>query len=201
MDNAILFVDDQIEILDLLKKFLYMEPYKKYFTTNVKEALDYLKYKQISVVVTDLEMPKTNGLQFLNIIKNNYPDIIPIVLSGHTSMSMIIEAINNGHIYKYIPKPWKIDDSAKEFLKEAIKYYNSMKNSIIKKNFLEINDIIHVIKSIGIKFEWIQNDKVLYSNIENSMELSEKKEIFINNNNIIKLIDEKVSLVGETYEK
>ncbi|MDC7224925.1 MAG: response regulator [Spirochaetales bacterium] len=120
--KSVLFVDDQQEILDLLKIKLKDKPYRTYFANSCGEALALLEKETIHVVVTDLLMPDANGLTLLQRLKTEYPRVVRIVLSGLNQVTSILAAINNGDIYRYITKPWKIDDEAESIINSALDY-------------------------------------------------------------------------------
>ena len=54
-------------------------------------------------------MPSMNGIEFLREVRAYWPDTIRIVLSGYADTTAIVQAINEGQIYKFIPKPWNDD--------------------------------------------------------------------------------------------
>lgn len=125
--KKVLFVDDQREILDIIDIKLRDESYEKFYATSASEALDILRNKDIDVVVSDIMMPDMNGLDLLSKAREIKPETIRIVLSGNSQVDAIISAINEGNIYKYIMKPWKIDNDAKLIIREAISEADKVK--------------------------------------------------------------------------
>lgn len=125
--KKVLFVDDQREILDIIDIKLRDESYEKFYATSASEALDILRNKDIDVVVSDIMMPDMNGLDLLSKAREIKPETIRIVLSGNSQVDAIISAINEGNIYKYIMKPWKIDNEAKLIIREAISEADKVK--------------------------------------------------------------------------
>jgi len=124
MENRIvLFVDDEEQILKSLKRGLVNEPYKTLFANSGKEALEILEKEEVHVLVTDMRMPGMTGLELLKIVREKYPGIIRMVLSGYTQVTTLLTAINQGEIFKYITKPWKLDEEFIPAVREAIDYY------------------------------------------------------------------------------
>jgi DNA-binding NtrC family response regulator len=124
MENrTVLFVDDEQKVLTSLERGLLDEPYKKLFAQSGKEALEILKNNHVHVIVTDMRMPEMSGLELLRIIKTQYPDIVRVVLSGYTQVTTLLTAINQGEIYKFITKPWKLEEEFKTTVRQAIEYY------------------------------------------------------------------------------
>jgi len=128
MENkTVLFVDDEEKVLSSLKRGLLDEPYNKLFAESGKEALELLKQNEVHVIVTDMKMPEMSGLELLRIVKQEYPHIVRIVLSGYTQITTLLTAINQGEIFKFITKPWKLEEEFKGVVRESIERYNLQK--------------------------------------------------------------------------
>ena len=122
--RTVLFVDDEDKILTSLERGLLDEPYKTIFVNSGKKALEVLERKEVHVIVTDMRMPEMDGLQLLKIVKEKHPRIIRLVLSGYTQITTLLTAINQGEIFKFITKPWKLEEEFKSAVQQAIDYYN-----------------------------------------------------------------------------
>ena len=122
--RTVLFVDDDQMVLNSLKRGLFEEPYNMIFASSGKEALEIMEQKEVHVLVTDMRMPEMSGLELLRIIRGKNNNIIRMVLSGYTQVSTLLTAINQGDIYKYIPKPWKLEEEFKPSILEAIREYD-----------------------------------------------------------------------------
>ncbi|NLK40980.1 MAG: response regulator [Planctomycetes bacterium] len=123
--KTVLFVDDDPFVLETLKVGLIGEPYERLFANSAHEALQLLETERVHIVVSDLRMPEMNGLELLQIIRQKWPSVFRIVLSGQTQVSTLLHAINNGHIYKFIVKPWALEDDFKPAIREALKYVDT----------------------------------------------------------------------------
>jgi signal transduction histidine kinase len=108
--RQVLFVDDDENILKALKRALHAEPYRVHLAASAEQALALLTRETVHVVVTDIGMPKMDGLKLLEEITLRYPDTVRMVLSGRSGTATIIGAVNAGKIYRYILKPWDDDD-------------------------------------------------------------------------------------------
>lgn len=107
-NSKILFVDDEDGILNTLKRSLRKEPYNITTTNCVDEALNILNKYQFDLVISDYRMPKMNGIEFLGVVKVRYPNTTRVMLSGYADPDIIIQAINDGEVFKFIKKPWDI---------------------------------------------------------------------------------------------
>ena len=68
-------------------------------------------------------MPGMNGIEFLQRVKDDYPDTVRIVLSGFADAHLIVESINKGEVYRFVPKPWN-DDELKATLRQCLDQYD-----------------------------------------------------------------------------
>lgn len=135
--NRVLFVDDEPNILSSLKRGLAREKYLKFFALNADEALYILGEHEIHVIVTDMRMPGMNGLDLLKLVSEKYPNVVKIVLSGYTQLPQVLATINQVDIYKFIPKPWNMEEEFIPLIRGAIAHYN-MQNDYRKfRNTLE----------------------------------------------------------------
>ncbi|WP_028590077.1 response regulator [Paenibacillus massiliensis] len=117
----ILFVDDSPMVLSLLERTLMQEAFIMHTANTPKEALQVLKEQPIDVVVSDLLMPGLDGLKFLRMIKEDYPHIVRIILSGHLHTQSILAAINQVGVFRFLTKPLELDDDTlKKILDEAL---------------------------------------------------------------------------------
>lgn len=122
--RTVLFVDDEEAILHSLERDLIDEPYNKLFTISCKEALEILKREEVHVIITDLRMPEMSGLEFIRIIKKEYPHIIRMVHSGYGQDAALQTAIDQGEIYILIPKPLELRGNFKKLIQRAVDHYN-----------------------------------------------------------------------------
>ncbi|NPA25218.1 MAG: response regulator [Deltaproteobacteria bacterium] len=124
---SILFVDDERRVLNSLKRGLMGEPYRIILALSGKEALEILENEPVAVIVSDMKMPEMNGLELLQLVAQRFPDVIRLVLSGYSHTSTVLAAVNEGRIFRYITKPWSIDNDIKPALEDAVKLYQLRK--------------------------------------------------------------------------
>jgi len=119
--RTVLFVDDDQAILRSLERGLLDESYNKLFTSSCKEALEILKRKDVHVIVTDMLMPEMTGLELLRIVRKKYPDITGMVLTGYEPGAELQNAVEQGEIFKLIPKPlWKLGGKFERLVRRAL---------------------------------------------------------------------------------
>lgn len=109
LNTRILIVDDDPLILDVLGTFLASLGYTYKAVENGKDAVDSLKEKDYTIVITDMIMPKMDGMQLLKHIKDNYPRIDVIVVTGYTGKFSYTDVIKAGAC-DFISKPFNTDE-------------------------------------------------------------------------------------------
>jgi len=109
-NHSILIVDDEINILNALKRGFDSEEYVIYTAQSGEEGLGILEKENIDLIISDQKMPGMNGIEFLERTVEKYPDVIRIILTGYADLDDAIRAINSGCIYKFIQKPWNNED-------------------------------------------------------------------------------------------
>jgi response regulator RpfG family c-di-GMP phosphodiesterase len=107
--HPILLVDDEPEILFSLRGLLRRD-FEIYTAESGHQAIDVLKQYPIHVIMTDQRMPDMTGVQLLHQVADEYPQAIRMVFTGYADIKAVIDAVNEGHIYRYITKPWDPDE-------------------------------------------------------------------------------------------
>jgi CheY-like chemotaxis protein len=121
-DYRVLFVDDEPNILNSLRRGLAEEEYFCHFAGSGKEALEIIKSEKIAVIVTDMRMPEMNGLELLTQASELSPMTVKVVLSGYTQLPQILVTVNQVDIFKFITKPWELDDFIM-VIRKCLDYY------------------------------------------------------------------------------
>lgn len=119
----ILCVDDEPNVLRALGRLFLDEDFVLLTATSGEEGLKLLQENDpVQLVVSDYRMPGMNGVDFLKIVCERWPDTMRIVLSGYADTAAVVAAINEGKIYKFIPKPWN-DDELKVTIANAVEVF------------------------------------------------------------------------------
>ncbi|HWN12645.1 MAG TPA: response regulator, partial [Candidatus Dormibacteraeota bacterium] len=105
-ETTILIVDDEPRVLDALEAILAAE-FRVLRAGHGEEALERLAAEpDVAVIVTDHRMPGMTGVELLRRCQERTPDAVRIVLTAYTDVDSLMEAINTGRIYHFVPKPW-----------------------------------------------------------------------------------------------
>ena len=107
-DKRLLVVDDEPENLDVLDALLQDE-YRVHRAATGSEAVSLLKAHPVDVVVADQRMPGMSGVELLERVGNERPDVAGIILTAYTDSPAIMSAINQAHVFRFLTKPFEAE--------------------------------------------------------------------------------------------
>lgn len=110
----LLIVDDDYDMLELIQRQLQEQNFYAYKAASVVEAINILKYSRIDLLITDLKMPKIDGIELLKYVEDHYPQLPKLVITGFPSIDGALQAMKSGAL-DYLTKPFTKDE-----LKQAI---------------------------------------------------------------------------------
>jgi two-component system response regulator HydG len=103
--ESVLVVDDSLEMLELLQRQLKSMGMITFRASNVPDAIELLKHTAVDLLITDLQMPEINGMQLVHYVKEHYPELPVLVVTGYPSISGAVEAVKSG-VIDYLVKPF-----------------------------------------------------------------------------------------------
>jgi response regulator RpfG family c-di-GMP phosphodiesterase len=107
--HTLLVVDDEADVCDSVHDLL-----RRQFTVlrarNAEEGLKLLKDNEVHIIMTDQRMPKITGVELLSRARTGHPQAVRMLFTGYADLESIIAAINQGHIFKFLKKPWQPED-------------------------------------------------------------------------------------------
>jgi two-component system sensor histidine kinase/response regulator len=106
MKESILYVDDELINLELFR-INFEDDYNVITAESGNEALSILASNYIPVIVSDLKMPGMNGLELISKIKGQSPEKICIMLTAYAETDVMLKAVNEELIFRYLLKPWR----------------------------------------------------------------------------------------------
>ena len=101
----VLVVDDEHQVVDLITEVLRMSGFQSASAMNARQALASLRREQFHLLITDVRLPDSSGIDLLRIVRDKYPNLPAIVVTGYASIDGTKEALNLGAV-DYIPKPF-----------------------------------------------------------------------------------------------
>ena len=118
---SVLVVDDEPAVLHTLHRQL-LPHFDVVTAPHALAARAILTQRPVDIVLTDQRMPGMSGAQLLEWVAQNHPSTIRLLMTGFTELEDAIEAINRGHVYYYLLKPWRLDDLLQIFRNAADKF-------------------------------------------------------------------------------
>lgn len=117
----ILVVDDEEDNLALLYRTLRND-YDVLKALCAKDALEILEHEECQLILSDHKMPDVDGVEFLKIVKEKYPLTVRVLITAYSDAKILIDAINDAKIYRYIKKPYQIEELLM-VVQSALEYY------------------------------------------------------------------------------
>jgi DNA-binding NtrC family response regulator len=175
MDNNLnlLIVDDDKNLLSVLKTILVEENHNVSTCSDGEMAIRLCKRAKFDLVITDLMMPGTNGLEVLREVRKIDQDILVILITGFGSLETAVQAIREG-AYDYITKPFKLDEI------KIIVNHAREKISLIRENrnlILELQEAYTQLQIINDKINSRGNIEEIEE--ENSVTAEAEKNVLI----------------------
>ncbi len=164
--GTFLVVDDEPDILDAIKRLLRKD-YHVLTASSVSEARQLIHDEPVEVVMTDQRMPEMSGIEFLSELRRTHPYIVRVLFTGYSNISDVIDAINEGHVYRYISKPWKPVE-LRLFVAQAFEFYRTQR---------ERDELLHQLQSANQKLE---NQNALLSAANEELKVVDRvKDVFM----------------------
>ena len=124
-ERALLVVDDEAEIRRALQRLLRGKGYRVYEAADGHQALQLLAAHPVQVILSDQRMPGMSGTELMGHVKHLYPDTVRMVFSGYAELASVVEAVNQGALYKFLFKPWDNDHLLYQ-IRDAFDYHEAV---------------------------------------------------------------------------
>jgi response regulator RpfG family c-di-GMP phosphodiesterase len=142
----VLYIDDEDNNLKSFRATLRKD-FEIFTAINAEEGLRIAQQEEIHVCIADQRMPGMTGTEFFEQMVKINPDPIRILLTGYSDIASVIDAINKGEVYRFIDKPWNIEQ-IKNSIKNAADIYfmrTELKDKTLKLKKLhsEMNQFVY----------------------------------------------------------
>jgi DNA-binding NtrC family response regulator len=115
---TLLSVDDEPAILKALSRVVRDDGYRVLTALDGEEALRVVASELVDIVLSDMDMPGMTGLDLMVRLRRNHPAAVRLLLTGRGTLAAAVDAINEGEVYRFMTKPWDIDE-LREVLRQA----------------------------------------------------------------------------------
>jgi two-component system response regulator HupR/HoxA len=103
---TVLVIDDEVRSQESLRRTLE-EDFTVFTASSAKDGRTIMERESVQVILCDQRMPEMTGVEFLQEVRERWPDTVRIIISGYTETEDIIAGINEAGIYQYLMKPWR----------------------------------------------------------------------------------------------
>jgi response regulator RpfG family c-di-GMP phosphodiesterase len=126
--HCLLVVDDEPDVCDSVHDLLRRE-FKVLRARSAAEGLKLLQEHEVHIIMTDQRMPRITGVEFLTKIQSRHPHAVRMLFTGYADLEAIIAAINQGHIYQFLKKPWQPEELEAAVRQAAAEYDRLVKQA------------------------------------------------------------------------
>jgi response regulator RpfG family c-di-GMP phosphodiesterase len=113
--HCLLVIDDEPDVCDSVHDLLRRE-FRVLKATSAQEGLRLMQEEEIHIIMTDQRMPTVTGVELLAKVKARKPQAVRMLFTGYSDLESIIAAINQGHVFQFLKKPWQPEE-----LQEAVR--------------------------------------------------------------------------------
>ena len=107
--HCLLIVDDEPNVCDSVHDLLRRE-FRVLKAHSAEEGYRLMQEEEVHIVMSDQRMPQISGVELLTKVKARYPQAIRMLFTGFADLESVIAAINQGHIFQFLRKPWQPED-------------------------------------------------------------------------------------------
>lgn len=119
--HCLLVVDDEADVCDSVHDLLRRE-FRVLKATSAKEGYRIMQEEEVHIIMTDQRMPMVTGVELLAKVKARNPWAVRMLFTGFADLESIIAAINQGHVYQFIKKPWQPEELQNAVRQAAVEY-------------------------------------------------------------------------------
>ena len=107
--HCLLVVDDEADVCDSVHDLLRRE-FRVLRATSAQEGFRLMQDEEVHIIMTDQRMPRVTGVELLEKVKVRNPNAVRMLFTGYADLDSIIAAINQGHIFHFLKKPWQPEE-------------------------------------------------------------------------------------------
>lgn len=148
-DDLVLFVDDDENILSAFRR-QYQDVFNLVTASSPREALQLLSASShFKVMVTDFQMPVMTGVELCRRVESFAPDLVRIILTGDADVSSALQAVNDGHVFRYLLKPCETATFVR-CVREALAYAASRRSerALLEGTVIDCLDLLTQVLSL-----------------------------------------------------
>jgi response regulator RpfG family c-di-GMP phosphodiesterase len=119
--HTLLVVDDEQDVCDSVHDLLRRE-FRVLKAKSAEEGYRLMQEHEVHLIMTDQRMPRVTGVELLSKVRQGHPHAIRMLFTGYADMDAIIAAINQGHVFQFLKKPWRPEELEAAVREAAVEY-------------------------------------------------------------------------------
>jgi response regulator RpfG family c-di-GMP phosphodiesterase len=119
--HCLLVLDDEPDVCDSVHDLLRRE-FRVLKAHSAEEGYRLMQQEEVHIVMSDQRMPQITGIELLARVKSRYPHAIRMLFTGYADLDSIIAAINQGHVFHFLRKPWQPEELLAAVRQAALEY-------------------------------------------------------------------------------
>jgi response regulator RpfG family c-di-GMP phosphodiesterase len=158
--HTLLVIDDEMDVCDSVHDLLRRE-FRVLKARSAEDGLKLMQDNEIHIIMTDQRMPKVTGVELLTKIYRGHPQAIRMLFTGYADLDSIIQAINQGHIFKFLKKPWQPDE-LEHAVREAAAEYDRLvaQAELMERLQTELSQLRDRVAALELEVNRLRDDKV-----------------------------------------
>jgi DNA-binding NtrC family response regulator len=133
--HCLLVIDDEPDVCDSVHDLLRRE-FRVLKATSALEGYGIMQQEVVHIVMTDQRMPRMTGVELLTKMKARHPHAIRMLFTGFADLESIVAAINQGHVFQFLKKPWQPEELIMA-VREAAAEYDRLETGAIETERLQ----------------------------------------------------------------
>jgi response regulator RpfG family c-di-GMP phosphodiesterase len=122
--HTLLVVDDEADVCDSVHDLLRRE-FRVLKAKSAAEGYKLMESNEVHIIMTDQRMPQVSGVEMLSKVRQGHPTAVRMLFTGYADFDSIISAINQGHIFQFLKKPWQPEE-LEAAVREAAQEYDRL---------------------------------------------------------------------------
>jgi response regulator RpfG family c-di-GMP phosphodiesterase len=118
---TLLVVDDEPDVCDSVHDLLRRE-FRVLKARSAAEGYKLMETNEVHIIMTDQRMPTVSGVELLSKVRLGHPTAVRMLFTGYADLDSIVAAINQGHIYQFLKKPWAPEELERAVREAANEY-------------------------------------------------------------------------------
>lgn len=134
--HCLLVVDDEPNICEAVRDLLRLD-FRVLAAHSAAEGTRIMTEHEVHIVMTDQRMPQVTGVQLLESVRSRFPQAVRMLFTGYSDSDSIIDAVNRGHIFGFLRKPWEPEE-LESAVREAADEYDRIVETLLENERLRV---------------------------------------------------------------